>query len=278
MKRNGTKIFLLTSLIAFGSLILIGIITILALSFFAPKTMANFTYSLGMNDASLFYLEKQSNKTNDINDVYQVLNLSIKLNKKSNIEKYYEKLEKDAEYKNFILNINLTNKNSDMRLLEKAMLFNEDQYLKNKYVSALVSMDKIDKAFNYALKNYVNFKSYNYNNQGIYLFDDFFDKLNVAAVNKKITTVYENFFANEESYNVIQAIVINFQNFANDFLENIEKLSNEKKVPLLALGFKINTMAENITQFNDLHDSGITTEEVNAIVRDVNVKMAELII
>lgn len=278
MKRNGTKIFLLTSLIAFGSLILIGIIAILALSFFAPKTMANFTYSLGMNDASLFYLEKQSNKTNDINDVYQVLNLSIKLNKKSNIEKYYEKLEKDAEYKNFILNINLTNKNSDMRLLEKAMLFNEDQYLKNKYVSALVSMDKIDKAFNYALKNYVNFKSYNYNNQGIYLFDDLFDKLNVAAVNKKISTVYENFFANEESYNVIQAIVINFKNFANDFLENIEKLSNEKKVPLLALGFKINTMAENITQFNDIHDSGITSEEVNAIVRDVNVKMAELII
>ncbi len=127
-------------------------------SIFAPQSMAKFTGSLGMKNASLYYSTVQYNRDKDINSLYIVINKSIELKKYKNIEKYCEKLFEKQDYYDFIAyvetkNINdVTNGNSSSidKINLMISLSNEDMYLKNKYVDALIHRNKVQQAFEFA--------------------------------------------------------------------------------------------------------------------------------
>ena len=127
-------------------------------SIFAPLTMAKFTGSLGMKNASLYYSTVQYRRDKNINLLYIVINKSIELKKYKNIEKYCEDLFEKQEYYDFIAYVETKNindvANSNSSNIDKINLMislsNEDMYLKNKYVDALIHRNKVEYAYEFA--------------------------------------------------------------------------------------------------------------------------------
>ncbi len=132
--------------------------TVFYASIFSPQSMAKFTGSLGMKNASLYYSTVQYNRDKNINSLYIVINKSIELKKYKNIEKYCVKLFEKQDYYDFIAYVETKNindvVNGNSSNIDKINLMislsNEDMYLKNKYVDALVHRNKVQQAFEFA--------------------------------------------------------------------------------------------------------------------------------
>lgn len=149
-------------LVVFSKTLAIIFVLIFAFVFYAsiffPQSMAKITNSLGMKNVSLYYSKMQYGRDKNINSLYMVINKSIDLKKYANIEKYCEKLFAMQNYYDFISyvetqNINdvLYDKNSNVDKINIMIsLSNEDMYLKNKYVDALIHKNKVEQAFEFA--------------------------------------------------------------------------------------------------------------------------------
>jgi len=127
-------------------------------SIFSPQSMAKFTGSLGMKNASLYYSTVQYKRDKNINSLYIVINKSIELKKYNNIEKYCDILFEKQDYYDFIAYVEAKNindvANGNSSSIDKINLMislsNEDMYLKNKYVDALIHKNKVEQAFEFA--------------------------------------------------------------------------------------------------------------------------------
>lgn len=128
------------------------------LSLFAPSVMASATSSVGMKNASFYYSKVQYARDDNINSLYTVVNKAIELNKSRDVEKYCEKLFARENYYDFITYIENENiisvGTSDNTNADKINLMislaNEDMYLKNKYIGALLANGKTSKAYEVA--------------------------------------------------------------------------------------------------------------------------------
>ena len=58
--------------------------------FFFPLNVSNWMYRMGANEAATYYMERSYEKTEDYNQLYSLLNLSIKTKDWERVEKYYE--------------------------------------------------------------------------------------------------------------------------------------------------------------------------------------------
>lgn len=132
--------------------------TVFYLSLFAPNTMAKFTYDMGMKNVSFYYSKVQYLRDNNINSLYTVVNKSIELKKYKDIEKYCNQLFSRQNYYDFvtfienenIISVGTSDNGSFDKLNLMISMANEDMYLKNKYVGALIMNGKTSEALEFA--------------------------------------------------------------------------------------------------------------------------------
>lgn len=147
MKKS--KLIILISSIVGGTILLfVGVFLLLAFVF--PYNLAREAYDLGFNTYALKLYDRAYNKDADnVDALYMALNLSIKLERNEKTETYFEAFCADANYTKYINNIDKENYKKNTNVLIKSTLLSEDNYLKNRYVAALIAQDKLDKAINF---------------------------------------------------------------------------------------------------------------------------------
>lgn len=256
VKNNILKPILITFLVML--FLLVAIFSVL--HFFFPLTLSNWFYSMGANKIAVNYMERSYNKTKDYNQLYSLLNLSIKTENDKKTEKYYEIFSSDLKYDGFILNIDAQNLTQNVSNLVKSTLYSEDNYLKNKYILSLVKQQKIEKAFNYTVEN-SNFEV-SVEELGNYLFTNFFvDNVDYDDLNNlmEVSNDLLNYFNN--NINVFNEIALQ---------------QSPHKIKGLVLGSRINEIAKNLKVIKNFNSNliNITNEQINSLVLEVSKKMA----
>ena len=94
------KLVIKTAIITFISVILGAVLIFTALSLVSPKTMSDFTYSLGMEKASCSYSVKAYEKSGDINDLDTVLVKSLSTEDYCTLKKYSKEMIDRDEFLN----------------------------------------------------------------------------------------------------------------------------------------------------------------------------------
>lgn len=152
----------------------------------SPKSIAQFSASLGMDRMETYFYTADYVRNDDINSLYKIVINNYNLGNYDKVEKYYESLEDHEKYVEFIDYIDEENSKVETNALNKSALINEDNYLKNRYVIALIKNEKYDKAFTYALEHFKGYENYTIDKLGTYLFynlvaldsDDIYSKFN----------------------------------------------------------------------------------------------------
>lgn len=135
-------------------LIVLMVGTWLTMAYAFPRTLANFTYSLNMTKYTRTLYLRDYDKSKDVNSIYMATNLSIKLKDYASIEDSYVELSNHKDYEALVNQVNEDNSKLDIDSLTLSTLLNEDEYLKNNYVLALVNLNKWQVAFEYACNDF----------------------------------------------------------------------------------------------------------------------------
>ena len=268
---NNGKIVVKYSLITFliCSALLISILIVLAVAF--PKTMGDLMYNMGFKYNAISFYEKSYSRTEDINELYKIVNLSISTENDDKLIKNYEILLNRKKYNEFIDFINETNSKKDVSNLIKSSLLNEDDYLKNKYVKALINKNEIEKAIKFTNDNLTNLDEVDYLNLGCYAVSNFLN--DTLIENGDVVKFFES------NYKETEILVKNklgqyFENLVTSFNTNSD--SNEKAY-LIAMAKRINLVGENIKFLNSTISTDYSNENINSKIIEVNKKLAELI-
>ncbi len=132
------------------------------LSFVAPAFMAKKFDEWGMSSFAFGCYDHAYGNSDDINDQYFMFEKSVNMNYPKYISRYADKILSHSNLDEFCVATNSINikKAEDFcrannvigdaktRLLLSVM--NEENYIKNKYVSALIQTERLDEAFNFA--------------------------------------------------------------------------------------------------------------------------------
>lgn len=227
--------------------------------FFFPLNVSNWMYRMGANEAATYYMERSYEKTEDYNQLYSLLNLSIKTKDWEMVEKYYEVFSENENYTTFTLKIDASNLTQNTSNLVKSTLYSEDNYLKNRYVLALTSQGKIEKAFNFVVLN----TDFSFTTEelgiytGTYLFAEGVNLNNLSNLEDYSVKLVEYFNKNVEMFN------------------QVVNSSQPEKVIGLVLGTRINEIAKNLKAIKQYDESLITltNEQINSMVLEVSKSM-----
>ena len=255
-KKNGVLPVIITLLIVFVVLASIWLV----MAFVFPKTWGNLMYSIGFDTYAEKLYVRDYNKNGDINSLYTSLNIAIKLEDDEKIEELFEELHNNKEYDNFIAFIDGENAKLKEEPLIKASLLNEDNYLKNKYVKALINLNKVDEAFEFAVKDGMNLVP-EYNNIGNFLFGNFITSKGVL-LKDNFNTVLEGKSTKllDEFYTCFNNLVAEFKSEYNKVdVCYIVSLGNRAQLVgktlnsvLVALGFDEDvTISETLVEINE---------------------------
>lgn len=231
--------------------------------FFFPLNVSNWMYRMGANEAATYYMERSYEKTEDYNQLYSLLNLSIKTKDWERVEKYYEVFSENENYTTFTLKIDASNLTQNTSNLVKSTLYSEDNYLKNRYVLALSSQGKTQKAFEYVVLN-TDF-SFSLDELGVYtgtyLFAEGVNLDGLTGLDSYCNKLYNYFNKNIEMFN---NVIIN---------------GGEQKVVGLVLGTRINEIAKNLKAIKQYDESliALTNEQINNMVLEVSKAMPLLV-
>ena len=95
------KLIIKTAIITFVSVILGLALIFTALSFISPKTMSDFTYSLGLEDASCTFAVRAYEKSGDVDDLDTLLIKSLATEDYVTLKKYSKVMIDRAEFSTF---------------------------------------------------------------------------------------------------------------------------------------------------------------------------------
>lgn len=201
---NKSKLPLIITCIVISLVIIVGGLWLLY-AFALPGRLANFAYNINMESYALKLYMRDYDKNKDVNSLYMALNIEIKHNNSDGIVEKYETFSNLAVYYDFVKKVDEDNLKLDEQPIVKASLLNEDNYLKNRYIKALVDLKKNDKAFDYAVSVLMNLEPTS-TDLGNYVFGSFCDKevvetfvedFNVAIGgydNRPLINVIESYF------------------------------------------------------------------------------------
>lgn len=259
VKNNILKPILFT----FLAMLFLLIATFSVMHFFFPLKLSNWFYSMGAENASVYYLERSYEKTQDYEQLYSLVNLSIKTNNYEKVEKYYEQFSADSRYSTFVLKIDASNLTQNVSNLVKSTMYSEDNYLKTRYVKALVKLGKVDKAYAYACANSPLSVSQDY--VGIYAYTYLFED----GVNLSSIANLQSFATNLQTY---------FNSNINVFNEILGS-EQPQKVLGLVIGSRINEIAKNLKAIKTYNNSFVTltNEEINNSVLSVSKSMTQFV-
>lgn len=247
------KFILHWCLITIGILLTLSFIVIFAISIFSPISMAKLCYNVGFGQLETFFYFKDYEKNGEISSLYKVVINNYNFKNYDDVEKYYEILEENDRYNTFIEYINEQNENMNTSNLNKSALLNEDNYLKNRYVLSLIYQNKWDKAFNYALENFVNYETYTLKNAGNYLFYHLIDSSNDDVLVKFL----DNNGFEESLYNEIVHYI--YQCIAN-FNDGFEEYNEVDSPYFIALNTRIRQVYLNIQTLSEKYSIAIPSD------------------
>lgn len=260
-----------------AALLLLMAISFTFVSIFFPKLVADFAYDLSLKNLALYYYEKNYERSNDINDLYGVITLSITLSEHENVIKYYEMLEKNERYDEFITFVNQSNKQLNVNLILKSKLINENNSLKNAYVHALIKTEKWEEAALYASRHFEEYETYSLTSQGVYAFTQLFT--NAAFRNENVVNTLTQHYLDTD-VSLVNHIVNYFNNIYNEFLQLNETTSQQNYIYYVALQQTANIVASDIGYFNSLAnfaDANITAQELEEKIFDINDRVRSVI-
>lgn len=152
---NINKLIFKTAITTLIGVVVLSIISFIILTLFSPITVARTASSLGLDNISLSYYQKAYDKSQDVNDLYNMLNKAITVNNYSKVVCGFETLynEGNEDYYDFIDYINNFNLTSVNGMLLKTYVFNEDARLKSHYVNALINNQQTEDALLFAVED-----------------------------------------------------------------------------------------------------------------------------
>lgn len=152
---NINKLIFKTAITTLIGVVVFSIISFIILTLFSPITVARTASSLGLDNISLSYYQKAYDKSQDVNDLYNMLNKAITVNNYSKVVCGFETLynEGNEDYYDFIDYINNFNLTSVNGMLLKTYVFNEDARLKSHYVNALINNQQTEDALLFAVED-----------------------------------------------------------------------------------------------------------------------------
>lgn len=259
------KTILKTSLWTLTIMVIACAIFVCVMIFAFPKNLGDFFYSIGSNNlaSSLYY--RAYEKTGNIGLCYKSLTIEISKNNKTRIIKFYEKFVNDENYDSFMSDLKKSNENLNITILEKSALLNEENYLKNRYISALIGVGETQKAYSVATTSFANYKNFTFKNQGVYALNQFID---IAGFNDFSVEL------GGYSSNLISAMQEYFGDIVDLFTEKKSVTSNLEKSYLISLGNRIIQVGQNINKIcsNDadlIADNNAKMDSVNDVIKEI---------
>ena len=249
MKKSKTAI-LISSIVVGFLLIVVGVFLLLAFVF--PYKLAHDVYDLGFNTyAYKLYVRAYDKDKNNVDALYMALNLSIKLGDNEGIETHFEEFSSKENYNLYVSNIDKANAKKDANVLIKSTLLNEDNYLKNRYVMALVSQNKFDKAIEFCKNSIIESPS------TFVLGNYYYANFAKDAVNKADL----QFLLDDSVYSEMQSY---FSTLSADFKSSF---ALDKLPERVCAGNRIITVGSNLLYFNSRFENTLlSNEEVGEIV------------
>lgn len=262
---NYKKLILSTILWTLTALVCLSAIFVCIMVFAFPKNVGDFFYSIGSNGIASSMYMRVYEKDNDISYCYKALNIEIGKGSSARIVNLYETFEKDENASDFLNQLKDRNEKLDIGVLEKSSLLNEDDYLKNRYIRALINTGDARKAYNLALEYFKPYKSFNLKNQGVYAMNYF---VNMEG--------YNNFEVTPAGYDgkLIDAL-IEYLNTSIQLFEDNHTLNTPlDHAYLISLGNRIVQVGQNINTICSSDNTLISNnnaqmEKINNYVKDI---------
>ncbi len=151
-KTNITKTIIFTIL----SLLLVVAIAITIFLTCFTATAAGVCYHIGLRGLSARLYVTEYARMEDINYIAKACDINIECENYSAYITNYQKMQLDSNYSDYINYINISAYNSDLDVLTKSALIDEDNYYKNMLIKALVKKDKFNTALGYVFDNLVD--------------------------------------------------------------------------------------------------------------------------
>lgn len=221
------------------------------MAFVFPRTFADITYKLNMTSYTRTLYMRDYKKSNDINSLYMATNLSIKLKDYGTIVEYYPQLNEHKDYVGLITTVDEDNFNLKIDNLTKSTLLNEDEYLKNNYVLALVKTSRWQEALEYAKTDFDGVAP-TVNSTGNYLF---------GYIIKYMTLSDAQSFEGD----ILGAMNAYFDDLHNIIINDFDL---NKEVQLIAVCNKMIKVGGNIITLNN----ALELSELNA---NINTKLSD---
>ena len=232
-------------LIICGCFLLVSVGIFLLYAFGFPYKLARDMYDLGFNPYAVKLYDRAYNQDKDnIDALYMALNISIKLDNSEDVEKYFEEFESNSNYYTYVEAIDETNYVKNATALVKSTLLSEDNYLKNRYVDALIKQNKLEEAIAYTNNSLISDPTVQ--NIGNYYYANFM-KDTLSSDNLK-------FFLDNGIVNEMKDYFYDLHtNFKDTFiLENVPER--------VCAGNRIITVGYNMLYLNTRFESSLITE------------------
>lgn len=254
----------MTILYTILALIGVSVITSLLMFFVFTKTTADLMYNIGSDNIASKLYYKTYEKTGGIEYCYKALNISISQGNNEKVVHYYKILIEDDEYSDFINSLRVHNEQLNIGVLEKSSLLNEENFLVNKYVRALIELGDIDAGIEIAVDNFATHNQWTLKNQGVYALGDFVAN-NSQIFNQKYDVLEDELIVEMQKY---------FENSYEIFVANQNVDSNIDKAYLLALGNRIINVGQDI---NMLYGSDVGSADLKENNFNVMTEVNEVI-
>lgn len=256
--------------ILYTMLVMIGLFVVfITLMFFVfTRNLADFMYGLGSNKVASTLYYRVYEKTDDIIYCHKALNIKINMNDNEKIIKYYEEFIANDEYENFMVASKEQSENLNISVLEKSAILNEDNYLSNSYVKALIGEGEVDKAWGFALNKLYSCADLDLDSQGVYVLSWFISQDN----NDKFDDVYGEFdeiLINEmQDYFDSVCGVFDLNKNTTDVLEKAYLVALGNRI--INVGQDINVIYSSFQNYGDIITSNIEKMvEVNNIIKGI---------
>ncbi len=253
------KVIIKYSLNTLLVMVVFSLIAVFAITLIYPKQVASFSYNQGWSVMAEHYYIKAYEKNSSVDNLYNAVIISATNNSSENIVKYYEKLLKHEELNELMQNVNagteqlIVSNPSNIKAL--SLLLNEENYLNNKYVSSLVGLDELDKAFSFAKNNLVLGEVLLKNNNS-FLFRSLITPKNLNNAEFRLALTNSNELENS----VIENISVIFENYYNLINISNQKLENDE-LTLIDYAYLLKAIetfkqiAAVLSEFNDFYIS-----------------------
>ncbi len=215
-------------------------------AFVFPYKLAHDMYDLGFNTYAVKLYDRAytKDKTN-VDALYMALNISIKLDDSADVEKYFEEFSSNPNYFTYVEAIDETNYVKETTVLVKSTLLSEDNYLKNRYVDALIKQEKWDEAIKFSNNSIIANPSVD--NTGNYYYANFM-KDTISSDNLE-------FFVDNNIVDDMHKYILSLHaDFKDTF--KLDKLPER-----VSAGNRVITVSYNLLYLNTRFENQLLTEE-----------------